>query len=201
MSSVKTRFQFEWMRIIIHNNDPQRWAEENLNRNCERSRKVSVRTQILLCLLCRWILGPRRKNHQKRIRTIYFTKLKGEIAAMGRWRNGRLKHPIPVGLQNEVLSNCRFHLKGPIVRRRGKDNAIKIRIIFVGNPRIVFTIDTEDKQWFDNAIEKMEKKISIVSLSEEVFIELSIILFDFKFWTLMFADKRMAVSRIPPQVE
>ena len=41
-------------------------------------------------------------------------------------------------------------------RRRGNDNAIKIKISFRGNPRIVFTIDIEDKQWFDNAIEKMD---------------------------------------------
>ena len=41
-------------------------------------------------------------------------------------------------------------------RRRGNDNALKIKIIFTGEPRIVFTIDIEDKQWFDNAIEKMD---------------------------------------------
>ena len=41
-------------------------------------------------------------------------------------------------------------------RRRGNDNAIKIKINFRGNPRIIFTIDIEDKQWFDNAIEKMD---------------------------------------------
>ena len=41
-------------------------------------------------------------------------------------------------------------------RRRGNDNAIKIKINFRGNPRIIFTIDSEDKQWFDNAIEKMD---------------------------------------------
>ena len=41
-------------------------------------------------------------------------------------------------------------------RRRGNDNAIKIKINFSGNPRIIFTIDIEDKQWFDNAIEKMD---------------------------------------------
>lgn len=41
-------------------------------------------------------------------------------------------------------------------RRRGTGNALKIRINFDGNPKIVFTIDTEDKQWFDNAIEKID---------------------------------------------
>ncbi|QMU54446.1 MAG: hypothetical protein GKS07_05855 [Nitrosopumilus sp.] len=41
-------------------------------------------------------------------------------------------------------------------RRRGSGNALKIRINFSGNPRIVFTIDIEDKQWFDNALEKID---------------------------------------------
>ena len=41
-------------------------------------------------------------------------------------------------------------------RRRGNDNAIRIKINFRGNPRIIFTIDIEDKQWFDNATEKMD---------------------------------------------
>ena len=41
-------------------------------------------------------------------------------------------------------------------RRRGNGNALKIRINFSGSPRIVFVIDIEDRQWFDNAIEKID---------------------------------------------
>ena len=41
-------------------------------------------------------------------------------------------------------------------RRRGTGNALKVKINFVGNPKIVFFIDVEDKQWFDNAIEKID---------------------------------------------
>ncbi len=41
-------------------------------------------------------------------------------------------------------------------RRRGSGNALKIVINFSGNPKIVFTIDIEDKQWFDNALEKID---------------------------------------------
>ena len=41
-------------------------------------------------------------------------------------------------------------------RRRGSGNAIKIKISFSGEPSIVFAIDIEDKQWFDNAIEKID---------------------------------------------
>ena len=41
-------------------------------------------------------------------------------------------------------------------RRRGSGNALKVKINFDGNPRIVFSVDIEDKQWFDNAIEKID---------------------------------------------
>ena len=41
-------------------------------------------------------------------------------------------------------------------RRRGTGNALKIKISFLGKPQIIFTIDIEDKQWFDNAIEKID---------------------------------------------
>ncbi len=41
-------------------------------------------------------------------------------------------------------------------RRRGGGNALKIKINFAGKPKIVFTIDIEDRQWFDNALEKID---------------------------------------------
>jgi hypothetical protein len=41
-------------------------------------------------------------------------------------------------------------------RRRGSGNALKIVINFSGNPKIIFTVDIEDKQWFDNALEKID---------------------------------------------
>lgn len=41
-------------------------------------------------------------------------------------------------------------------RRRGSSNALKVKINFSGNPKIVFSVDVEDKQWFDNAIEKID---------------------------------------------
>lgn len=41
-------------------------------------------------------------------------------------------------------------------RRRGNGNALKIQINFLGKPKIIFTIDIEDKQWFDNALEKID---------------------------------------------
>ena len=47
-------------------------------------------------------------------------------------------------------------------RRRGNGNAIKININFSGNPRIIFTVDSEDKQWFDNAIEKIDSVLELL---------------------------------------
>lgn len=41
-------------------------------------------------------------------------------------------------------------------RRRGGGKDIKIRIHFSGNPKIIFSIDSADRQWFNNAIEKMD---------------------------------------------
>ncbi len=41
-------------------------------------------------------------------------------------------------------------------RRRGSRNAIKIKINFSGKPRIIFTVDIDDRQWFNNAMEKID---------------------------------------------
>ncbi|GKS67253.1 hypothetical protein YTPLAS73_08000 [Nitrosarchaeum sp.] len=41
-------------------------------------------------------------------------------------------------------------------RRRGTRNALKININFFGNPKIIFVIDIDDKQLYDNAIEKID---------------------------------------------
>ena len=41
-------------------------------------------------------------------------------------------------------------------RRRGSGNAIKIKINFSGKLRIIFTIDAADRQWFNNAFEKID---------------------------------------------
>ena len=41
-------------------------------------------------------------------------------------------------------------------RRRGSGNAIKIKINFLGKLKISFVLDIEEKQWYDNAIEKID---------------------------------------------
>jgi len=43
-----------------------------------------------------------------------------------------------------------------IKRRRGGRHALKIKINFSGNPRIIFIIDSEDRHRFNNAIEKID---------------------------------------------
>ncbi|MGY5150101.1 MAG: hypothetical protein ACW9W3_08550 [Candidatus Nitrosopumilus sp. bin_68KS] len=47
-------------------------------------------------------------------------------------------------------------------RRRGSGNALKVKINFAGNPRIVFSVDVDDKQWFDNAIEKIDFVLELI---------------------------------------
>jgi hypothetical protein len=47
-------------------------------------------------------------------------------------------------------------------RRRGDGNALKININFIGNPRIIFTIDSENRQWFDNAVEKIDVVLELL---------------------------------------
>lgn len=41
-------------------------------------------------------------------------------------------------------------------RRRGSGNALKIKINFSGNPKIIFIIDTTDRELFNNAVEKID---------------------------------------------
>ena len=41
-------------------------------------------------------------------------------------------------------------------RRRGPGNALKIQLRFLGNPKIIFVLDSQEKQWYDNAIEKID---------------------------------------------
>ncbi len=47
-------------------------------------------------------------------------------------------------------------------RRRGNSNALKIIINFSGKPKIIFVIDIEDRQWFDNALEKIDAILELL---------------------------------------
>ena len=48
-------------------------------------------------------------------------------------------------------------------RRRGKNNALKIDINFAGAPKITFSLDVEQKDSFDNALEKLDFVIELLS--------------------------------------
>ena len=41
-------------------------------------------------------------------------------------------------------------------RRRGSGNALKINLSFSGNPVIRFIVDTQDYNWFNNSVEKID---------------------------------------------
>lgn len=47
-------------------------------------------------------------------------------------------------------------------RRRGLGNALKIKIDFLGNPKITFVVDVGDRQIFDNAIEKIDFVLELI---------------------------------------
>lgn len=48
-------------------------------------------------------------------------------------------------------------------RRRGRKNSLKINIGFVGMPKIEFSLDVEEKDIFDNALEKIDFVIELLS--------------------------------------
>lgn len=41
-------------------------------------------------------------------------------------------------------------------RRRGSNHALKIIISFAGKPTIQFVLDVNERQWYDNAVEKID---------------------------------------------
>ena len=47
-------------------------------------------------------------------------------------------------------------------RRRGSSNALKININFSGIPKIIFVIDSVDRQKFNNAVEKIDSVLELL---------------------------------------
>lgn len=47
-------------------------------------------------------------------------------------------------------------------RRRGKNNALKIELSFLGTPNIGFVLDVDERGWFDSALEKMDFVIELL---------------------------------------
>ncbi len=74
-----------------------------------------------------------------------------------------LQMEIPVAFSEEFFEwfdfrrweNLKALLK-EMKRRRGRGNALKIVMSFAGEPAIRFVLDAGDRQWYDNALEKMD---------------------------------------------
>ena len=70
---------------------------------------------------------------------------------------------IPLGFNIEFFrwfdfkrwDKFKFILK-EMKRRRGRKKGIKIDISFTGTPMIRFIVDSEDSQWFNHAVEKID---------------------------------------------
>ncbi|MFQ5475916.1 MAG: hypothetical protein ACE5DT_02670 [Nitrosopumilus sp.] len=93
----------------------------------------------------------------------HFTIIQDEIEVNDDDFVSSLDMEIPLGFNEEFFQWFDFKrwekvkaIFKEMKRRRGSGNALKIKINFSGNPRIIFIIDIEDSQWFDNAVEKID---------------------------------------------
>lgn len=75
----------------------------------------------------------------------------------------KLNLEIPVQFSEEFFQWFEFRqwekikaLFKEMKRRRGSGNALKINLKFLGKPNITFTLDADEKQWYDNSIEKID---------------------------------------------
>lgn len=89
-------------------------------------------------------------------------------------------------------------------RRRGANNALKIEMNFLGNPKIEFSLDVADRNWFDNALEKMDFVIELLPFhldSSNMPQEISNVIYNFdvetRKWKLntLFANKKKFVLK------
>ncbi len=99
----------------------------------------------------------------------HFTIIQDEIEANDKEFVSFLDMNIPLAFNEEFFQWFDFRrwekvkaVFKEMKRRRGNGNAIKININFSGDPKVVFTVDTEDKQWFDNAIEKIDSVLELL---------------------------------------
>lgn len=77
---------------------------------------------------------------------------------------------IPLSFNEEFFKWFEYHRWDKIKyifkemkRRRGKKNSLKIDINFAGMPKIGFSLDVEEKDGFDNALEKLDFVIELLS--------------------------------------
>jgi hypothetical protein len=77
---------------------------------------------------------------------------------------------IPLAFNEEFFKWFEYHRWDKIKyifkemkRRRGKKNSLKIDIGFSGTPKIEFSLDVEERETFDNALEKLDFVIELLS--------------------------------------
>lgn len=77
---------------------------------------------------------------------------------------------IPLAFNEEFFKWFEYHRWDKIKyifkemkRRRGRKNSLKVGIGFVGAPKIAFILDVEEKDTFDNALEKLDFVIELLS--------------------------------------
>ncbi len=93
----------------------------------------------------------------------HFTVIQDEIESNDEHFVSYLELKIPLTFNEEFFQWFNFRrwekVKGifkEMKRRRGSGNALKIKINFSGKPRIIFVIDTADRHFFNNAVEKID---------------------------------------------
>jgi hypothetical protein len=77
---------------------------------------------------------------------------------------------IPLAFNEEFFKWFEYHRWDKIKyifkemkRRRGRKNSLQINIGFAGVPKIEFSLDVEEKDTFDNALEKLDFVIELLS--------------------------------------
>jgi len=92
-----------------------------------------------------------------------FDVIQEEIQSDDENFEGVLNLDIPLAFNQEFFNwfefkrweNLKFLFK-EMKRRRGKGHPLKIQINFSGSPKISFVIDTNDKQRYNNSVEKID---------------------------------------------
>jgi len=99
----------------------------------------------------------------------HFTVIQNEIEVNDKHFVSYLEIKIPLTFNEEFFQWFNFKrwekvksVFKEMKRRRGSSNALKININFSGNPRIIFIVDIEDRQLFDNAVEKIDSVLELL---------------------------------------
>lgn len=121
-----------------------------------------------------------------------------------------LRLSIPLEFNEEFFKWFEYHrwdkvkfMFKEMKKRRGSNKALKIDIDFIGMPKIGFVLDVQDKNWFDNALEKLDFVIELLPFhlnSDVIPQEISKVIYKFdvetrkwKLNTLFAEDKRFVL--------